>query len=137
MNCRADLTGELRRGAEELARQADCTEPKRADATCVRRVQAAARAVCASSDPITPQAYLLDLVIEDVFYNVFGEVHYSEPTERLRCEMCRLFGDFFKAFADALDTPDSATFPWAGFVTGYLEAIATANQREEENVEFE
>lgn len=128
---RADLIEALRRGAEDLARQAQCAEQKKADATAVRQVQLAAQTASVEANPVAPQAYLLDLLIEDVFYNVFGDVHYSAPTERLRCEMCRLFGEFFAEFADALDAPEGTSFPWAGLVNGYLQAIAVANQREE------
>ena len=128
---RRDLVEALRRAANDIER--DVAE-KRAAASSTRNVQELARDILVtdtSDDSLLLNAYLLDLVIDDIFEHVFGGTHYNDETEALRLQTCSFLMQLMQDLSDSLQDPSrhDAGAAWRTFVHGYLSAINKTNKK--------
>lgn len=117
------------RTASELLKNR--TSADGADATAVRQIQGrVAELLAASRDSsVVHQAFWLNAVIEDVFYNLFGDTPYNEATEQARRAVCGDFETLFVRLADSLseDHKEQQLTCWESFVNTYVQRIRDLN----------
>lgn len=70
-------------------------------------------------------ALLLDLTIQDAFYNMFIDIPYLPETERARIKACRALGTLFNDIAETLErgNPGNQFRPWRNWAQAYLAII--------------
>jgi hypothetical protein len=105
---------------------------QRVDATAARSVQDSARQILTSDKPddrLLLHAYLVDLVINDIFEHIFGGTHYTPETEDLRLRTCKSLTVFLPALAASLESgrEADALAAWRDYVKDYLTAINETN----------
>ncbi len=105
---------------------------RRAEATAARSVQDSARQILTSDKPddqLLLHAYLVDLVIDDIFEQIFGGTHYTPETESLRLRTCQSLATFLSALAASLESgrEADAIAAWRRYVKDYLTAINETN----------
>jgi hypothetical protein len=128
---RRDLIEALRGAADDIQRD---VAKRRAAASSARNVQEIARDILVtdtSDDRLLLNAYLLDLVIDDIFEHVFGGTHYNDETEALRFQTCSFLMQLMQDLSASLQDParHDASAAWQTFVYGYLSAINKTNKK--------
>lgn len=122
------LTHALREAAELLKVRSGET---RADARGARYLQEQAQDLLGTAriPLIRLHSFWLDNAVEDVFYNLFGDLPYSGVTEEARRRTCGDLEILFLSLSHALETDDhqKQIECWADFVNSYLDRIHELN----------
>jgi hypothetical protein len=120
------LVEELRKAAGEMR---EYLGKDKADAQGAMRVRALAQRACGRGEAGV-QAYFLELAIDDVFSNLFGDLPYTKATEAGRKSVCDALAGLFGELADHIERNDmAATLPaWERFTSTYFAVIDKANE---------
>jgi hypothetical protein len=98
------------------------------DAKGAKEIQRLARrALGHGAGPFLADAYFLDVTIEDVFYNIFGDIHYDSTTEKLRIGVCAALAELFDSLAEAAGDAGFHGDAWKQFACTYARLVADAN----------
>jgi hypothetical protein len=116
--------------AEELASKSSDDIP---DVTSLRSLQDELGEYISSARTPTDvryTAFMIDLIIGDLFRNFFGDLIHSEEADQARRQLCQLLVPLFRNLSSSMRQPDKLAqmTVWQSFVSDYLQIVHRLNQ---------
>lgn len=117
---------------QECLRALRNPQRKPTDASSMRDLQEDLQLILEMKNPSHDRlrAFWLNGIIDDIFYNLFGDTPYSRATEQARQEICDDFTNFLEVLlvTSKSEVSNKQLSCWEDFVNRYLDKINQINR---------